>query len=528
MDPVEGPFAGSAPTTGAAPAVRPRDELVSLARGGALNLVGVVTNGILGFLLVVIVTRGFGPTTTGLFFEAAALFLILAAAAQWGADVGVVRMVPRYRTLERAGDVRAVMVAALLPAALAGIALAAILAVLAEPIAGLLTNGRHGRELAPVLRALAPFVPVNAVYTVALGATRGAGTMLPTTAVDKIARAALQPAFALAIVLAGASILALSLAWAAPFLIGLVAISFWLAALVRGLDDRGRLPRSVPAPAVFREFWRFTLPRGLASLFAVSTLWLATLVIGALRTTAEAGMYAAAIRYVTLGQFVGVAVAQVTAPSLSAILTKGDRATGKLVYSTATSWLVSLVWPLYLTMIVLGPALLSIFGSGYREAAPVLSIIGTAMLVATIVGPVDMVLLMAGKSSWNLLNTIVAVVVNVALNLALVPTYGIRGAAVAWAASILANNLLPLVQVWRIEGLHPFGSGTLLAGASALVSFGLIGAAARALLGPTPLALVAVGVVGGLAHLLVLWRLRDHLHMASLRASLRRRPAPAP
>ena len=39
------------------------------------------------------------------------------------------------------------------------------------------------------------------------------------------------------------------------------------------------------------------------------------------------------------------------------------------------------------------------------------------MLVATLVGPVDMVLLMAGKSSWNLLNTIAAIVANVTLNL---------------------------------------------------------------------------------------------------------------
>jgi O-antigen/teichoic acid export membrane protein len=139
-----------------------------------------------------------------------------------------------------------------------------------------------------------------------------------------------------------------------------------------------------------------------------------------------------------------------------------------------------------------------------------------------------MVLLMAGKSSWNLLNTIVAIVLNVALNLALVPAWGIRGAAIAWAASILANNLLPLVQVWRLEGLHPFGKGTLLAAASALVSFGLLAAVSRALFGPTVLVLVLVGVVGGLAHLLLLWRLRDHLHLAALRASLRRRGATAP
>jgi O-antigen/teichoic acid export membrane protein len=125
-------------------------------------------------------------------------------------------------------------------------------------------------------------------------------------------------------------------------------------------------------------------------------------------------------------------------------------------------------------MIVYGEALLSVFGERYRTADAALAILGGAMLVATLTGPVDMVLLMAGKSSWNLVNTIVAVVVNVVLNLVLIPPYGVTGAAAAWGASILVNNLLPLAQVWRSVGLHPFGRGAATAGGSAVVSFALV------------------------------------------------------
>ena len=106
-------------------------------------------------------------------------------------------------------------------------------------------------------------------------------------------------------------------------------------------------------------------------------------------------------------------------------------------------------------------------------------ILGSSMLVATLVGPVDVVLLMAGKSSWNLLNTMVAVVVNVVLNLILIPRYGINGAAVAWAASILLNNLLPLGQTWRFMQLHPFGRGSVIVAASAIGCFGVLASVGR-------------------------------------------------
>src|SRR5439155_806759 len=65
-------------------------------------------------------------------------------------------------------------------------------------------------------------------------------------------------------------------------------------------------------------------------------------------------------------------------------------------------------------------------------------------------------------------------VVNVLLSLALLPHVGLIGAAIAWAAAIVANNLLPLLQLAVAYHLHPFGRGTLLAMGSALGWLGLV------------------------------------------------------
>mgnify|MGYP000290591202 CR=1 FL=1 len=52
------------------------------------------------------------------------------------------------------------------------------------------------------------------------------------------------------------------------------------------------------------------------------------------------------------------------------------------------------------------------------------------------------VLLLGGKSTWVLIDKVVVLVVNVGLNLVLIPRFGILGAAMAWAVSIVVDNVI--------------------------------------------------------------------------------------
>jgi O-antigen/teichoic acid export membrane protein len=121
---------------------------------------------------------------------------------------------------------------------------------------------------------------------------------------------------------------------------------------------------------------------------------------------------------------------------------------------------------------------------------------------------------MAGRSGWNLATTALALVVNVVLNIVLVPRWGVEGAAVAWAASILCTNLIPLAQTWAVLGMHPFGRGTATAVPIALGTVGGTGLLARFVLGPTVPALAVTVVVGGALHLALLSRRRGALDLA--------------
>jgi O-antigen/teichoic acid export membrane protein len=503
-----------------------RQDLTSLARGGALNLVGAAATGLLNFVLLVVVARGLRAQGTGAFYEAVALFLILSSAAALGADVGLSRMVPRYRALGRVRDLRRGLHASLWPVAAAGLLAGALAYRYAAELADLFSRHGDTAQLTDFIRTFAVFIPVSALSLAVFAATRGFATMRPTVFVDKMARPALQPLFVLLAIVAGAGSTVIALAYVGPYLPALVAGLAWLALLLRRAErprDGGPEPQPArPTRRLVGEFWRFTGPRGLAALFQTTSLWLNTLMIGALRSTGDAGIYAASSRYLTVAAMVAVAIRQVLAPKLSALLARRSTERAAVVYQSTTAWMVALNWPIYLVLLTFGPTLLAVFGRDFAAGEVVLVVLAATMLVATAVGPVDVVLLMGGGSVWNLVNTVVALGANLALNVALIPRYGLAGAAAASAAGTLLNNLLPLVQVWRSLGLHPFGPGTGVAAAVSAVSFGLVGVAARVLLGPTVTGLAAYLVVACGLYAALLWRFRERLDWQVFRGLLAR------
>jgi O-antigen/teichoic acid export membrane protein len=355
--------------------------------------------------------------------------------------------------------------------------------------------------------------------------------MVPTVAVDRIGRPFVQVALAAAIILiagghnANHGLIALS--WAVPQLIGAVIGAWWLWGLLLKSERRDRRlngkRRSRPTGVLAEKFWRFTAPRGLAGIFQIVVLWLNTLLVGRLASTAKAGVFNAATRYITAGLMVGVAIQHVIGPKLSELMAQKswDRARG--VYQVTTAWLMVATWPLYLTFGLFAPTLLRVFGHGFQGGAGALEVLGFTMLVATGVGAVDMVLLMGGKSSWNLINTVVGLTSNIVLNFVLIPHFGGTGAAIAWSSSIIFTNLAPLAQVWKFLGMHPFGRGFPKVALAAGAAYGALGLVLRFGLGTSVPVFLLYQVVGGLLYAGMLWRSRETLQLTVLFEELKRK-----
>jgi O-antigen/teichoic acid export membrane protein len=203
-------------------------------------------------------------------------------------------------------------------------------------------------------------------------------------------------------------------------------------------------------------------------------------------------------------------------PQLTQLFAVHDRSGANRVYQVTTAWLILLTWPLYLLAIVFGPSVLAIFGRSYQAGSTVMVILALAMLVATACGQVDMVLITTGRSSWSLYNGLLAMTINVGVDLVLIPRLGITGAAIGWAAAIAITNLVPLAQVAAAVRVHPFGRAMAAACALTVVSFAAIPLGLRAVAGTRPAVSIAATALGCAVMALGLWRMHGTLHLSAM------------
>jgi O-antigen/teichoic acid export membrane protein len=175
-------------------------------------------------------------------------------------------------------------------------------------------------------------------------------------------------------------------------------------------------------------------------------------------------------------------------------------------YAAVTGWVVRLSLPAFAVLLVFPDELLRLFGGAFVTGAAVTVILAAGQFVNAATGPCGTVLNMSGRVALNMWDNLAALVLNVLLNLWLIPAYGIVGAAVAWAVSLAVVNAARVLQVRRLIRALPVSAGMLkglAAGAAAL----LAGFAVRALLpegfgalaaGVAAIAVVYLGVVLGL------------------------------
>jgi O-antigen/teichoic acid export membrane protein len=513
-------------TTQAASAARAGagSDARSLARGGLVNLLASGGGQVFTFLMTVVVTRGLGARDAGAFFEVIGLFTILSNSVRLGADTGMVRTLSASRALGALHELGPLVRAALWPVLLAGIGAGAATWTLAPLLTRVFLHGSASSAGVTGIRLLSFFLPMVAVTIVALSGTRGFGTMLPYAVIENLGKPFLRLLLVAAVVMAGLGSVAVLLAWAAPVAAGFVAALWVLFHLVRRTEAQATTPRPAGASReILARFWRFAAPRGLAGIFQITVIWLDVLLVGALRSTSEAGVYAAASRLAMVGGLVTEAVRIAIAPQISWLLARREHARVEGVYQVGTWWIMALCWPLYLTLAIFGPVVLRIFGSEFVAGGSALLILSLGMLFSLATGNVTVMLLMGGKSSWNLLNAAGAVVVNVGLNLLLVPRIGITGAALAWAASMLLENTAALIQLRILMRLNPLGPGWWVAAGQSVLCYAGIGLLFWRFAGHTLPSLVVFAALATGLYVWLLWRARGVLQLDVLREAIRAR-----
>lgn len=432
-----------------APAAAP-NAVSGVARGSALNLVGSAVTAILSFVVVAVITRGVSKIDAGIVFTATSLFVVVESLARFGADGGVVHHLAGALAEGRQKAASNVLLASFLPVAIGSALVGLVIVALAVPLEGLVAgNGSHRLAIVVIIAVAMPFA---ATYDVMAGATRALGTQRPTVIVERLLRPSVQLIAVGLTVAIGGQPVAIVAAWILPYLLSFAVMGVWL----RMLLGRSGVPLWSPEwRESLRPVWLFTGPRAAASFLQNALQRLDIVLVSAIVSLPAAAVYTGATRFVVVGQLGNQAVGYSLQPQLRRFLVRDQKREAFELFQASTIWIILVTWPLYLVVISFAPLLVKVFGPQYGAGERSAVIVTSAMLVAAACGVVDYALLTVGKSMWNLANVALGLVVNVVLDVVLLPRIGIEGAAIGWALAIVLTNVVPLWQIYRLSGLHP-------------------------------------------------------------------------
>jgi O-antigen/teichoic acid export membrane protein len=323
--------------------------------------------------------------------------------------------------------------------------LALALVALAAPIGDLVDSADVRRGLYLV----APGVACFALNKVLFAAINGRGE-LRLYAWMQLLRAA----FVLAAIAAIVSLALPAFAVGGIFTAAELLLLPCLLAAVRPSWPRAHLVTSLPA------WWRRHLAfggRGLVNGILLEThLRVDVAMLGYFASDRAIGVYAFAALFAEAIYQVPVVIRTLAYPTIVQLASRTDRggvaraarrlalASGAICAAAALA--VGVAYPL-----VAGRFDLEFI----RTGAPVLRILLVGMVIYAFFAPVDQLLLQSGLPGRQSVLMTMYVGANVVLNLALIPRYGLVGAALATAIALAASGLMLLVasRIWL--GYHP-------------------------------------------------------------------------
>ena len=419
----------------------------SLAKSGSLASLCVMYGAGIAFVTTMVVSNGIGAEGSGEFFRLMALFAISISLVTFGADTGLVRTMSAQRALGRYGVLPQLIRYGLIPSLVTSVLLVAGVYIYTELVP-------MAPEYQAAMRVSSAFILVAALMTVFFGALRGLHRVVTFTLLQNVLLPTLRFAAVGLVVLFSGQLMDLVYAWTVPVAITAVVALWRLERAFPSEEHVEVLPSEDSPTETFRSFWGFSSARGVATVVETILEWIDVLVVTAFLGAAAGGVYGAVNRCVRVGAMIEHTGRVVTGPSISAALATRQLDRAREIFLSTTRVLTALSWPFYLSLAFFGPVLLGFFGKGFEAGAGILWVICPAAMLSMSAGGVQSVLLMSGKSRWQLLNKLSSLVVAVTLNFTLVPVWGLYGAVTAWASALLIDTFLASYQVFRLVGIR--------------------------------------------------------------------------
>lgn len=428
-----------------------------LASGGIVFL-GLVFNYGMGFVTRVVIARLLGPGSYGGIALGLSLLTTATVVVVIGVDTGVGRYLPRE---DKPAFKRGVLVSAYQAVIPLSIVVGLAVAVFAEPIAHYAFDNTG---ITSIIRIFGLTIPFSALMKLTIGSTRGFQQPQSRVFIENIGLPLARIALVTIVLLLGFQSVGVSWAYTGAYGTA-AALSLYYLIRYTPLFDR------IECRSMHRELLIFSLPLMITASMYTIFHNIDTFMIGYFAPANLVGTYDVAYRLPFLLKITLTAFGFIFMPTISALHSNGNVAEMGQMYRIGTKWIFLTTLPLALALIFYPTIVITYtFGDEYTAGSVALAILGVGFFGHTVIGLSGEMLTAIGKTRLMMYDSLVVAVVNILLNLYLIPRYWMIGAAIATTVGYVVMDALYVVQLYREIGTHPFSRAILRPG---IVAFAL-------------------------------------------------------
>jgi O-antigen/teichoic acid export membrane protein len=304
---------------------------------------------------------------------------------------------------------------------------------------------------------------------------------------------------------------------------GAIGVAIYVYLLARVLGQKGLLKhldiRRLDLPA--REILVYTVPLLTTDLLFVLMNTTDALLLGAFHGVDEVGAWRVVQPLGGLNQLVLSSFTLLFVPAASRLFARRANDEMRDLYWQTAIWMAVSTFPIFIVTFALAePVTVLLYEDRYAASAIFLSLLALGRYVDVVLGFNGLTLRVFGNMRGIVAVNLFAAVVNLGLNLVLIPRYGALGAAIGTASTLILYNIAKQVALARATPLPAFERRYLRVYSVIVVASVACFAFQWIVRPPLPIGLVMAGA----ASLVVLAVSRDQLRMAQTFPELMRLP----
>ncbi|NLJ07233.1 MAG: flippase [Sphingobacteriales bacterium] len=419
-----------------------------ILKGGVISLFFKFSGIFIGYIFFIIISRWYGSGVLGIFSVCSTLLMMAGIMGRWGIDTLIIKYLSEDNLQGNVNQLRYDYFKGLRIVVFFSLLISLLILIFNKPI-GLLFFKNKAESLLIFITALT-IIPASIMgYTAE--SFRGLKKIIPYSLFQNASIYVVMLIILFFIRQRGNynNYVVHALFFSILFL-SVCCLIYFIVLLPKSLNHTPAEKRKI------YEILKVSTPMMLGNSLYLIMNWTDILMIGAMLTKSDVGIYNSAVKTAALGSVALAAMNTIGAPKFAESFKKQGSEGLKYIARQTALYSLMISLPIFLLIFAFPGFVLSFFGDEFKSAIPTLIILASGQLFNTFAGSTMYILNMTGREKAGRNILFAGTIINIALNLILIPVMGISGAAVATACSTVLWNILAVVYIKRHFGFYTF------------------------------------------------------------------------